>query len=453
MDEQIENLSATMISSNLTLQKLNQFEITDNQISEILGEDKINHIISIFDEDEVELYSNFTAQYLNLGFEKKQGFATEELSGHTVRILTLKTPEYILRIGVILDQTLDRWSKTNYRLIFYAFLILIIGLTFSYFMTIKLLKPLRDLTSYLLFLRNQVENNPTLLLSSPLASSPMLKEIYNNRGGDAKDEWGNLVETFERFLTSLKEYSENSALRVSLLTHEIKTPLTIIRNSVEKLEPHLKDSPEGLLATKKIEAELVHLTKFINDFLEWSLIINQMYTNTDLYAIKLEEKVLEIIAKFNDAEKSRIEFISCANSQTAIPNKVVLGQLDINNSPDKNSLLVFSQPWHLELLLNNIIGNAIKYSPVDQKIMVTLKYSVLSICDRGRGIPESVLAKVGKPFNFESSTQANRKGSGLGLAFVDLITKKYNWKFTIKSDSTGTTVEVSFPNDNEGADH
>lgn len=427
-DEQIENLSATFIASNLTLQKLNQFEITDNQISEILGEDKINHVIAIYDEDEVELYSNFTAQYLNVSFEKKQGWSTEELSDHTVRILTLKTPEYYLRIGIILDEALNRWSKTNYRIFMYAILILVIGLIFSYFLTIRLLKPLRDLTSYLLFLRNQVENNPTLLLSSPLEASPMLKQIYKNRGKDANDEWDNLIETFERFLSSLKDYSENSALRVSLLTHELKTPLTIIQNTVEKLDSYLQDSPEGLAATKNIEAEVTHLTKFINDFLEWSLIINQMYTNTDLYAIKLEDKVQELIKKFNDTDKRRIDFINL----------------------EKHSLLVFSQPWHLELLLNNILGNAIKYSPPEEKITVTLKNSSLIISDHGPGIPESVLNKVGKPFNFEGCSVSNRKGSGLGLAFIDLISKKYNWKLNIKSNKSGTTIEVHFPEDNDG---
>lgn len=435
IDEQIENLSAALISAKLTLQNLNQFEITDNQITEILGENKINHIIAIYDEDEVEIYSNFTAQYLNVEFEKQLGWSTEELGDHSVRILTLKTSTYYLRIGIILDEVLDRWSKTNYRIIIYAFLLLAIGLIFSYFITIRLLKPLKDLTSYLLYLKNQVENNPTLSLANPLESSPLLKQIYknnNNNKGKGKgkvnrDEWGNLIETFERFLSSLKDYSENSAMRVSLLTHELKTPLTVIKNTVEKLEPHLKDSPEGRVATKRIEAEVTHLTKFINDFLEWSLIINQMYTNTDLYAIKLEEKVPEIINQFNDTDKLRIDFINL----------------------EKQSLLVFSQPWHLELLLNNIISNAIKYSPSDKKITVTLKNSALIIMDHGPGIPESVLNKLGRPFNFENSSQPNRKGSGLGLAFIHLISKKYNWKLSIKSDPNGTIVEVQFPTDSE----
>jgi signal transduction histidine kinase len=152
-----------------------------------------------------------------------------------------------------------------------------------------------------------------------------------------------------------------------------------------------------------------------------------MYTNTDLYAIKLEEKVTELINKFNDTDKLRIDFVNL----------------------ETHPVLVFSQPWHLELLLNNILSNAIKYSPPDQKITVTLQNSLLSISDRGFGISESVLNNIGKPFNFESSSKISNKGSGLGLAFIDLISKKYNWKLTIKSSPAGTSIEVQFPLDND----
>lgn len=423
IDEQIENLSASLISSNLTLQKLNQFEVTDNQISDILGEDKINHVVSIFDKDQIELYSNFTAQYLDVNFENKLGWSTEVLSGHTLRILTLKTPEYYLRIGVILDEALNRWTKNNYRLIIYALVIISIGLTLSYIITQRTMKPLRDMTSYLMFLRNQVENNPTLLLSSPLDAGPMLKQISQNKGKDTTDEWNNLVDTFERFLGSLKNYSENSAFRVSLLTHELKTPLTVIQNNIEKLIPSLSHSQEDLIHIKKIQNEISHLTKFINDFLEWSLIVNQMYTNTEVYAIKLNDKILEIIQRLSDESRNRIEFF---NSNT-------------------ESVTVFSHPWHLDLLLNNLIGNAIKYSPATQKVKITLVQYTLSISDHGNGIPPSVLSKLGKPFNYQANVKTNQKGSGLGLAFVDIITKKYNWQLKIDSNESGTNISVNFP--------
>jgi two-component system sensor histidine kinase QseC len=427
IDEQIENLSASLISSNLTLQKLNQFEVTDNQISEILGEDKINHVISIFDNDQAELYSNFTAQYLDVEFQNKLGWSTELLSGHNLRILTLKTPEYYLRIGVILDEALSRWTKNTYRMILYGLLIISIGLSLSYFITKRTMRPLRDMTSYLMFLRNQVENNPTLLLAGPLESGPMLKQISANKGSDSTDEWNNLVDTFERFLGSLKDYSENSALRVSLLTHELKTPLTVIQNNIEKIIPSLSHSQEDLNHIKKIQDEISHLTKFINDFLEWSLIVNQMYTNNEVYAIKLHERILEIIQRYSDETRKRIEY----------------------ENKSRGPITLFAHPWHLELLLNNVIGNAIKYSPTNQKVKVTLENYSLSICDQGSGIPRTVLDKLGKPFNFEFNVKANHKGSGLGLAFIDIITKKYNWNLKIKSQDKGTEVEICFPDEKD----
>ena len=100
-----------------------------------------------------------------------------------------------------------------------------------------------------------------------------------------------------------------------------------------------------------------------------------------------------------------------------------------------------TNPIHLDQLLTNLISNALKYSPSTEKVWVKVEGNLVSVEDRGQGIPQSVLEKLGQPFNFQR--QEGIKGSGLGLAWVNTICKKYGWTLRITRDSGTTRVQVS----------
>jgi two-component system phosphate regulon sensor histidine kinase PhoR len=102
----------------------------------------------------------------------------------------------------------------------------------------------------------------------------------------------------------------------------------------------------------------------------------------------------------------------------------------------------------LELLLNNLIDNAIRYSSEIRELTITARAEgarvALRVTDRGRGIEREELEHVTK--RFYRGRRRAASGSGLGLAIVDRIVKDHGGTLEIASTpGQGTTVTVSLP--------
>jgi signal transduction histidine kinase len=100
------------------------------------------------------------------------------------------------------------------------------------------------------------------------------------------------------------------------------------------------------------------------------------------------------------------------------------------------------------LMLDNIIDNAIRYSPARRSLLITAAQAdgaiVLNVTDAGQGIPEDQLAHVTRKFFRGRNPVSN--GSGLGLAIVKRIAGDHGGHLRIESTlNVGTTVSVSFP--------
>src|SRR5690606_2378900 len=97
-------------------------------------------------------------------------------------------------------------------------------------------------------------------------------------------------------------------------------------------------------------------------------------------------------------------------------------------------------PIHFDQVINNLLSNAHKYG--QGQIFLLFQDDSLIIKDNGPGFPESVLSNFGKPFNKYKVHGVD--GHGLGLAWVNTIAKKYQWKISLQNDA-GAAVILKFP--------
>jgi signal transduction histidine kinase len=103
----------------------------------------------------------------------------------------------------------------------------------------------------------------------------------------------------------------------------------------------------------------------------------------------------------------------------------------------------------LEHILMNLVGNAIKYSPAGSDVTVQIRRegdtAVISVSDRGIGIPESDVVRIFQPFH-RGQNVGSRSGSGLGLPIVKQSLDALGGEISVKSRvGQGTTFTVRIP--------
>ena len=115
----------------------------------------------------------------------------------------------------------------------------------------------------------------------------------------------------------------------------------------------------------------------------------------------------------------------------------------ISFSPDNFAYQVKANPDLLKIALTNILNNACKYSG-DQPVEMRLRGSVLSIEDRGIGIPTEEIKRVTQPF-YRASNAHEYAGHGIGLSLSLRILRKYGATVQITSQvGEGTTLSIDF---------
>jgi len=225
-----------------------------------------------------------------------------------------------------------------------------------------------------------------------------------------------------RILEMRKDFIANAS-------HELKTPITIIRGFAETLHDN-PDLPQEttVLITEKIVRNCKRMTNLIKDFL----------TLADIE--KLPESRL--------SECNMIEMINYCREM--IGNVHPDAKITVNNLT-QHEIFLQADYSLLELAFMNLIENAAKYSTPPAQIEVTLedlgKMIRIKIIDKGIGIPEADLEHVFERFYTVNKAHSQKMGgSGLGLSIVRTIIDKHYGKINVSSKvGVGSTFTVLLP--------
>ncbi len=417
LDGQLEVVASSLIASGLSLDLIQNLESSEDLINDLLGEERVDKIINIYSVDGEALTRNLTAFEFSLPFDPDQQRVTYTIDGRTVRVLNLKEKNLVIQVGVIFNDTLESWSILNSRFGIFIFLIVIILLATAFFASRMLFQPLRKLTLELEMMSHQLDHK----LGQPLTQFTIGQEFskLSHSAKRNKDEFEQLCFGVDQFLKKLESYTKSFNGQIAILTHELKTPLTILKSYLSEAQRLLNEESKEANLIHRSQSEIDHLATLINNYLQWSLLVSNP-GNSDLYAVKLIEISHRVVEGLNKTFGGRVRMEGTTN------------------------LVVFCLPSHLEQLLSNILLNALKYSPQDQIVVLHLTNDGFCVEDQGFGIEISVLEHLGSPFNRGSHRTASERSSGLGLTWVHALCERYQWKLHIESHRPhGTEVTVA----------
>lgn len=116
----------------------------------------------------------------------------------------------------------------------------------------------------------------------------------------------------------------------------------------------------------------------------------------------------------------------------------------VHFSMDNFALTIDANPQLLAMALDNVIGNACKYSPDNEPVIIDLRGTVLEIRDNGIGIPADELNNIYQPF-YRASNSREFAGNGIGLSLAIRIFNFYGAKVIVDStEGKGTIISIDF---------
>lgn len=210
------------------------------------------------------------------------------------------------------------------------------------------------------------------------------------------------------------------------VTHELKTPIAVTRLNLETLQRYKLD-PEK--QDKLIRIALDETSRL--NFLTNNILISSQLENKGFAS---EKEELDLSALVADCTK---------DMQTRFPGRVIETKLEKEVEIKGDALL-------LQILLNNLLENAIKYASDNTPIQVSLRKSngqvQLAVADQGIGIPPAEKKKIFDRFyRIGNETTRTTKGTGLGLYLCERIAQHHQASITVKDNSpTGSIFQVNF---------
>ena len=229
-------------------------------------------------------------------------------------------------------------------------------------------------------------------------------------------------------ISSLRKLENLRKNLISDMSHEIKTPVSVIRAGSETLySGNITDPKLTSKFTKSILDNSERLSEMIDDLLELEKI------EFGGLVIKRE--------KFNPHKE--INKILGTIDALIVEKKLIVE----NNIPDDLSIRTDKESFRS--IFSNLLNNAIKYSPKDSKIIFNCVMKkgkvVISIKDNGYGIEKNSLKRVFERFYRSAKARAHTKGTGLGLALVKQLSTRIGANVSVESKiNVGTEFFVSF---------
>lgn len=284
-------------------------------------------------------------------------------------------------------------------------------------------------------LREFFENKDNILLNF---SDDQTDEVLKVNSAQIQRESG-FISGMVIVLHDVTEEQRTNAERrefVSNVSHELRTPLTSVKSYIDALqEGAIGDSELAPQFLKVVQSETERMINMINDLLELSR-MDQGTNDLALESVSLGALFNYILDRFDMIISGRKPDQKQYTIKREIPETDVWVEID----PSK-----FTQ------VLDNLINNAIKYSPdggvITAAMVIETHEVIIAISDQGLGIPAKDLDRVfGRFFRVDKARSRAQGGTGLGLAIAKEIVEYLHGRIWVESkEGQGSTFKIALP--------
>lgn len=402
VDRQLRALALTIIGPERDL-RLTDLGNVDRMISKEIGAARTQKFVIIRDLTGKIIFKDKTVEELDLqSIPYNESFFTEWRDMVYMRVLTLRLPEVdnrILQVGVVMSRELTPFYISGAGRMKLILVIIVLGLISSWLLTSYLLRPLRNLGQFLASASAGVDRKTQL----PYVPESLSKTVSNS------DEFYGVVRDLNALIRKINDNYFMHRQWTTQMAHELKTPLSLMALRIENIFLHKKYNEADKIL---IDADMTKISGTINSFLDWAE-VEYSENKRSLYACKVQKVIVDAVSARPTAERDRI----------------------VQETQD---VTLFCHSNHLDQLIDNLLSNALKYSTPGTPIVIRLSDEQLNVVNKGPGLPPEVATRLGEPFNKGSGSE--KRGHGLGLAWVKSICKINNWELNIFKNSDGETV-------------
>jgi heavy metal sensor kinase len=246
----------------------------------------------------------------------------------------------------------------------------------------------------------------------------------------SRDEIGRLGATFNQMISRLEQAFERERRFTGDASHELKTPLAVLRGDIEVALRRERTSEEYQRVLRSSLEEIERLTKLTEDLLTLAR------SDADQSVLEREEVELDQLA---------------AGAREHLTPLAESAGVTLTYDPPPLSVVVEGDQKRLQQLLVNLLDNAIKYTPPGGSARLALSIedssAVIEVTDSGRGIPASALPHIFERFYRQTDPRDSRvTGFGLGLAISKWIADAHGGSIEVDSrEGQGSRFTVHLP--------
>ncbi|MFN0084862.1 MAG: sensor histidine kinase [Blastocatellia bacterium] len=259
-----------------------------------------------------------------------------------------------------------------------------------------------------------------------------VEETFLRTVHDSQQEILAMNEALSSANAQLRELDRMKDAFLSMVTHDLRTPLTVISGITEMFEAGIYGEMAEPQAEqiRQIDSQAYRLRQLVNDLLDLS---------------KLEAGMMRLRREPFDP----CSLVAAVVEQLA--TTAARSRVRVRNQIRPEMFAVDCDGPRVEQVLTNLLTNAIKFSPEGGQILITAETEpeFIRFCveDAGRGIPAEALPRIfDKFFQVQTSTESGLKGTGLGLAIVRHIVELHGGEVRVESEvGKGSRFSFTLP--------
>lgn len=339
-----------------------------------------------------------------------------ELIGSEILAIVEPIMENDINIGYVVTykNVSDIYDSYNF-LIVILIISIIVALIFSITLSIIFAKKMTKTINKISEVMNKVKNHDYSVQTNIIGDDEISLLAMN---------MDSMISDTNNYIIDIKSLESRAKELVANVSHEFKTPLTLIRGFTMNMQD------KSIKPSKEIYQKIINNTEILEKLVNELLEINRYQANQVM--LTLEEILLTSVVK---------EIVSDMNKIAGDKNINITTNINV-----KENVLLEVDYIKFRQLLTIFLDNAIKYSDNNTEIIVKIEENGITIKDTGKGMTKKEVEQI---FSRYYQTSSDNYGYGLGLCIAKHIADLHKFTLTIKSrKGYGTTIFINFKEDN-----